>query len=534
MGCAAIKKQCLNILLECRVVFGNANFLNMKRFFLLALTFCLSIYSHAQQNTFTLTPTIDLHMHRVKVAVLAKFAKSIDTPRFYVNLPKGYKARIFYAGGLGAPRFMSFSPSGVLYVSDMANGKVYALPDKNNDGMADTVITVASGFSANHDVKFYEGAMYVSEPNQVSRLTDNNGDGIYESKTNFISGIPNNGGHITRTMVFDSINHKFYLTVGSSCNVCRETNRAIILQYNDDGTGKRTYAYGTRNPVGVMLHPVTNRLWANNNGSDNAGDEIPPEWVDLVRDSGFYGHPLAYADKVWFNLNVSDYTSLRPITRVDSMNVNKMIPPAALIRAHSAPLALQFLNNSFPQKFRNGFLMALHGSWNSHRNFRGYKIVYLDLRSASDTTVNYVADFCTGFLTDTALRRFWGRPTGLAVDQRGNIYMTSDDSNKFVMQIYPEDTTIVGLAEMEKLTDVFVYPNPFSDNLNISFVLTQPEAVTLSIWDITGKLVMKQDEGIYQPGQNTITATMPGSNNGIYFYELRAGESVQRGKLLKY
>jgi glucose/arabinose dehydrogenase len=496
------------------------------------LSGCVQIHA---QSGFTLTPSAYLNLHRVKVAVPLKFARGIDTSRFYVNLPKGYKARIFYAGGLGAPRFMSFSPSGVLHVSDMGNGKVYALPDKNNDGMADTIIAVASGFSTNHDVKFYGGAMYVSEPTQVNKLLDNNGDGIYESRSVFISNIPNNGGHVTRTMVFDSINKKMYLSIGSSCNVCRETNRAIIQQYNDDGSGKRTYAYGARNAVGMMLHPVTNRLWADNNGSDNAGDEVPPEWVDLVRDSGFYGHPLAYADKVWFDFNnYSDYMPLRPITRVDTINVNKMIPPAALIRAHSAPLALQFLNGSFPQKFRNGMLIALHGSWNSHRNFRGYKIVYLDLSNANDTTVNYVGDFCTGFLTDTINRTYWGRPTGLAVDQRGNIYMTSDDSNKFVMQIYPEDTSLTSITEDQKLADVSVYPNPFNENFRMAFLLTQTEAVTLSIWDVTGKLIMKQQQGIYQRGRNEITVSIRGAGTGIFFYELQAGEAVQRGKLVKY
>jgi glucose/arabinose dehydrogenase len=229
---------------------------------------CLASSAFCQQGTAILTPTIDLKLQRTKIEVPSKFAKLVDTSKFYVNLPRGYKARVFYIGGLAKPRFMDFNAQGVLHVSVMDNGNIVALPDKNGDGVADSAFVAASGFSKNHDVKFYKGNMYVSEPTKVTKLIDNNKDGIFETKTSFISGIPGGGNHITRTMIFDSINKKFYLSIGSSCNVCRETTRAIIEQYNDDGTGKRTIAYGARNAVGMGLHPVTNRLWANNNGSD--------------------------------------------------------------------------------------------------------------------------------------------------------------------------------------------------------------------------------------------------------------------------
>ncbi len=149
-----------------------------------------------------------------------------------------------------------------------AREKIYALPDANHDGIADTAIVVSQGYTNNHDVKFYNGYMYVTESTTVWECTDADDDGIYESKTAFITGIPGGGNHVTRTIVFDSTNHKMYLSIGSSCNVCRESNRAIIEQYNDDGTGGITYATGTRNAVGMALHPATNRLWANNNGSD--------------------------------------------------------------------------------------------------------------------------------------------------------------------------------------------------------------------------------------------------------------------------
>ena len=81
-----------------------------------------------------------------------------------------------------------------------------------------------------------------------------------------------------------------YLSIGSSCNVCREDFRAIIEEYNDDGTGRRTFATGIRNAVGMTLH--NGRLWATNNGSDWEGNDIPPEWIGVVRDGANLWPPL--------------------------------------------------------------------------------------------------------------------------------------------------------------------------------------------------------------------------------------------------
>lgn len=433
--------------------------LNLFSFFLLGIVpFCLL----AQPGTVNMTPVQSLNLNQVAVELPAKFNGKFPAGKT-LKIPAGYKVKVFYAGGLGKPRFMSFDPQGVLHVADQVNNVVYAMPDKNNDGVADTSFIAASGFLNCHDVKFYKGAMYVTEATRVWKCVDTNADGVYESKSIFINNIgagAASGGHSTRTIVFDSINQKIYLSIGSSCNVCRESLRATIEEYNDDGTGKRTYASGIRNAVGMALHPANNKLWANNNGSDNQGNEIPPEWIDIIRDGGFYGHPFAYGNQVWSNFSSTahnDYKALLPITATDSTKVKLMIEPAALIRAHSAPMALTFLNSSFPNTMRNGMLSALRGSWNSPQSFRGYKVVYLDLNSPGDTTVNYVADFIDGFLTDTINRVYWGRPVGLLADKAGNIYLSSDETNKFILKISPEFAN--GIEEKEN-HGFNIFPNP--------------------------------------------------------------------------
>ena len=372
------------------------------------------------------------------LVVSGRFRDEVD-PKTDVSLPAGFKAKVFYAGRLDKARFMAWSPDSVLHVANKSSGEILALPDRNHDGEADTAIVVAKDFESPHDLEFYNGALYVAEELRVVRLTDADNDGLYETRSVFIDNIAQGaqlggGGHDTRTIVFDAKNKKMYLSIGSSCNVCREDHRAIIEQYNDDGTGRRVFARGVRNAVGMTLHPTTGKLWATNNGSDWQGDDIPPEWVDEVRDGGFYGHPFAWGDGRYFDFTVpvGGYRDLLPITAADSALVRTMVRPAALIQAHSALMAIEFPDPSFAAPYRNGAFVALRGSWN-RKDPTGYKVVYLRM-NADYKSVESIADFFRGF---THNGKAWARPVGLETDARGNLYMSSDAEEQFIAIVSP-------------------------------------------------------------------------------------------------
>ena len=115
-----------------------------------------------------------------------------------------------------------------------------------------------------------------------------------------IADLPGSGGgHSTRTILF--ANGKMYVAVGSSCNVCVEDDkrRAAVTEYNEDGSGQRTFASGLRNAVGLTVNPKTNTIWATDNGRDWLGDDLPPEEVnDLGASGGNFGWPYCYGDRV--------------------------------------------------------------------------------------------------------------------------------------------------------------------------------------------------------------------------------------------
>lgn len=405
---------------------------------LILVTLVATCTSQPLPNSVTMTPVADLALQSSRVTVPEKFKNTISE-NLSLSLPHGYTAKIFYAGSLSKPRFFAWSPDSVLHVADKSRGEIIALPDKNFDGVADEAIVAASGFRKPHDLKFYNGAMYVAEETQVSKCIDTNGDGIYETRSTFVSmvtgGQQGGGGHDTRTIVFDPVKKKMYLSIGSQCNACREDSRAIIEQWNDNGTGRRVFATGCRNAIGMTMH--NGKLWATNNGFDWQGDDIPPEWIDIVRDGGFYGYPYAYGHGVWVDFTMrGGFADLLPLTASDSAKVRSMVQPAALVQAHSAPMAIEFSNASFPEKFRNGAFVAYRGSWN-RSEATGFKVVYLDFDNEQDTTANSVADFVGGFLKGTSGRSSWGRPVGVETDTRGNLYISSDDITECIIIISP-------------------------------------------------------------------------------------------------
>lgn len=402
----------------------------------------LVILSHCTSQTLPttvhMTPIVDIALQSKKIIVPEKYRGEISG-NLSLSVPDGYEVKVFHAGDLSKPRFFAWSPESVLHVADKNRGTIIALPDRNHDGVADESVVVASGFSKSHDMKFYNGALYVAEETQVTKCSDNDNDGIYETKSTFITmvkgGQQGGGGHDTRTIVFDAVKRKMYLSIGSLCNACREEHRAIIEEWNDDGTERKVFATGCRNAVGMTLH--NGKLWATNNGFDWQGDDVPPEWIDIVRDGGFYGYPYAYAHGLWVDFSANgDYRSLLPLNSGDSAKVKSMKQPAALVQAHSAPMAIEFSNPSFSPKFQNGAFVALRGSWN-RSIATGFKIFYLDFDNENDSTANYAADFVRGFLVDPVTKKVWGRPVGLETDMRGNLYISSDDITECILIVSP-------------------------------------------------------------------------------------------------
>ena len=416
-----------------------------------------------------LTPKMDLHLESVPVEGL---------PDRTLNLPPGFKVKLF-SDQVDKARFMAWDDQGVLHVANMKTqgrnqwrpasgrqGTVLALPDRDGDGRADTAYKAADDFHWPHSVAFYQGALFVADDDAIYRLKDRDADGFYEERAVFAE-VPGFMGraseHVTHTLVFDESNDKLYFHIGSSCDLCREDDpeRSTIIQMNTDGTGRRIFASGLRNSIGLDLHPVTGELWGAGNGHDREGRDLPPEWITPLREGRFYGWPLAYAYRVWTDFSIGAYQrAIFPLTGADSLLVASMERPAALVPAHLAPMGLHFYkHDQFPPQYTHAAFVAFRAGVLG--NDPGYKVMVLFVEP--DGANARIADFLTGFRPNPNERAVWGKPVGLITDEAGGLYVTSDDFTQAVFRIEasplqgtwespPPDTLLVGAMLSLRLT----------------------------------------------------------------------------------
>ncbi len=82
------------------------------------------------------------------------------------------------------------------------------------------------------------------------------------------------------------------------------------------------------------------------------------------------------------------------------------------------------------------------------------------------------------------------------------------------------------------------YPNPFNPSTTISFEITEPGHVTLTIFNLLGKEVKtlldeEKPAGIYQVQWDGKDALGKEAPSGIYFYRIAAGEKSEIRKMTK-
>jgi len=334
-----------------------------------------------------------------------------------LTVPPGFAIDVF-ADKVGSVRFMVIDPAGTLLVSEPSAGRVLALPDKNGDGKADSVQTVVTGLDQPHGLAFHDGALYIAETSRVQRFAYDPAT-MKATQPALLARLPSGGGHWTRTVVFGP-DGRMYVSVGSSCNVCRESDRrrAAILRFNADGSGEQLFSTGLRNAVGLAIHPATGALWATVNERDWRGDDMPPDYVTEVREGSVHGWP----DCVTVRGRPQADTSFAKGAACD-----KVAPPSVELQAHSAPIGLAFYTGAqFPEEYRGSLFVAYRGSWNRTLP-TGYKIVRIRFRDGQPTGSPLVEDFATGWLEGTSA---WGRPVDLVVGRDGALYLSDQGASR--------------------------------------------------------------------------------------------------------
>lgn len=342
-----------------------------------------------------------------------------NTTGMPLSLPDGFSISVF-AKDLDGARVMRFDKNGNMWVSRTNQGVVSLLI------IRDDKVTHQSDSFRNlnkpHGLIFDPDEpllLYIAEEDSISKVYT-----YTEMGPEKIIDLPaEGGGHFTRTL---GIGHdkRLYVSIGSSCNVCKEkdSRRAAIYSVNTDGSDFKPYAAGLRNAVFFTWGPFDNKIWATEMGRDWLGDDLPPDEINIVEQGKDYGWPYCYGK------NIHDKDFDKNVYKRDPCNNN--VGSYIDIPAHSAPLGLVFIleNSDWPEDYWYDLLVAYHGSWNKTTP-TGYKIV----RHKFDKNGNYqgVEDFITGWLTEEG--KALGRPVDILI-HNSSIYV-SDDKAGVIYQV---------------------------------------------------------------------------------------------------
>ena len=356
------------------------------------------------------------------------FADRLDHPRWLLVLPNG---DVLVAETNAPPK-----PAEVTGIKDWVQAlvmkragagvpsanRITLLRDTDNDGVADLRSILLEGLNSPFGMVLIGNELFVANADAVLRFPYTAGDLRIASPGVQVVALP--GGpinhHWTKNLVASADGSKLFASVGSNSNVGErgmevEAERAAIWEIDIKTGAHRVFASGLRNPVGMAWEPSSGALWTVVNERDELGSDLVPDYMTSVRDGAFYGWPYSY-----YGQHVDE--RVKPPS---PEQVAKAIAPDYALGPHTASLGLAAAaGNSLPPAFADGMFVGQHGSWN-RRPHSGYKVVFVPF--VGGQPAGPPVDVLTGFLS--ADGKAYGRPVGVALDQRGALLVADDVGN---------------------------------------------------------------------------------------------------------
>lgn len=342
-----------------------------------------------------------------------------------LTTPAGFRVQRF-ADGLDNPRMIAVAEDGTIYVTQRQPGNLVMLRDTNADGVAD-VQKIVVRLKNIHGVEIRGRELYLTDIKRIY-VADLGRDGSVSGLRILARGLPDGGQHPNRTLGF-SPQGELFVSVGSTCNECREPNplHATLLRLKPphadgsahEGTPFEIYASGLRNTLAFAWHPGSARLYGLDNGVDTFGDDQQSEELNEILAKRRYGWPYVFdADEINPHTEPALFTSQQWALLSDE--------PVGEYTAHAAPMQMRFYTGAqFPVEYRNDAFVPMRGSWN-RKPASGYEVVRVRFTPTGDFQA--FETFLGGFLTDGG-QGFFGRPVGLAVARDGAMLIGDDTNN---------------------------------------------------------------------------------------------------------
>ena len=347
------------------------------------------------------------------------------------TVPAGFTIEVI--AHIRAARELAAAPNGDLLVGTNSRN-VFLVPDAEGSAGAPRVFAVMPDEDA-AGVALGDGALFVGTHSGVWRIPYAAGDRRASAAAQQLAAVrtQSGGGHSTTSVAVGS--DRLYVSVGSSCNACTESDptRATIQELPLSGGALRPKAVRIRNAIALAIDPATGALWAGVAGQDELEHGHPYEIFDDVSAHGGvvdYGWPVCYEDHV----------AARAGADCANFAISRVVFPA-----YETPIGATFYPlggagaHAFPPQYRGGAFVTLHGSW--HVPLVAPRVVFVPLREDeplkpvdwNDPNVQWQS-FLDGFQTSFGWRI--GRPTGVAVGPGGSLFV-ADDAAGVIYRIRP-------------------------------------------------------------------------------------------------
>lgn len=419
-----------------------------------------------------------------QVLLLSSLASLPDS---YV--PPGFTATV-WASRLKDPRGVALGANGDVLVVERDRGCVTALWDGGTErasvactrGLNHGVAVCGSYLFASSETTVYRWA-YAGQRADLGKATTV----IKELSAGTADELGARGGHSTRTLLCNG--DRLFISVGSEGNIDDDDFRARIRYVDGLVSGStegplsfsdlRTWARGVRNTVGLgfdakgVLHGVNNgpdNLRRSDVGgdihNDNPGEELN-RFASLERRT--YGYPHCWSKgptgKEPKGQPGSQWAWPSSMPEYDDdwcRNPDNVVPPTAVMKAHTAPLGLAFFGarealagtpavcqgagskaaapDAFPCDWLGQLFVAQHGSWNRDTPV-GYAVVRLAVADDGSPTGDVVP--LLRHAGDDAKWPDGLRPVDPVFLEDGSLLVSSDTTGELVRITYAAGPPIV-------------------------------------------------------------------------------------------
>ncbi|HTX02874.1 MAG TPA: hypothetical protein VMD07_04280 [Candidatus Acidoferrales bacterium] len=362
------------------------------------------------------------HFLGIVLGLVVLLAVSTASAEPTLTVPPGFT--ITRIATVPVARELAVAPNGDLFVGT-SGSDVYIISHPDTTPSAPHIFASFQDRPA-AGVAFGGDTLYVGTQFGVWSIPYKAGDEKARAEPRKIAAVRTSGrssDHVTTTVAFSK--DTLYASVGSSCDACDtelDNTRATVQAMQPDGKGMHPAAVHIRNAIALATNPNTGSVWLGAAGQDYLPAGHPYEIVDpFTLHSGVpnYGWPGCYEDhRSDGNHDCKSMTVARVVLPAYVTPIGMAIYPQTASGAHA-----------FPEKYRGGIFIGIHGSW--HRPLRAPRVVFVPLRGDEPSTPVAWDDpnrqwqqFVGGF-QDSEGERF-GRPTGVAVGKDGDLYVADD------------------------------------------------------------------------------------------------------------